>query len=176
MAGSQGPATAAGTGESQTRTVSVDGRTVAYAEYGDPDGTPVLFFHGTPGSRVLGALYDEPARDRGVRVIAPDRPGYGRSSPWPDRTFADAPAFAVPVLDDAGVDRAGVVGFSGGGPHALALAATRGDRVTRVDLVASAAPPDCVEDADHLRTLLRNRSAIIETYRRTGDAYVSGSM
>lgn len=163
-------------GDGRLRTVDADRGRVAYVEYGDPDGVPVLFFHGTPGSRVLGALYDEPARDRGVRVIAPDRPGYGRSSPWPDRTFADAPAFAVPVLDDAGVDRAGVVGFSGGGPHALALAATRGDRVTRVDLVASAAPPDCVEDADHLRTLLRNRSAIIETYRRTGDAYVSGSM
>jgi len=132
--------------EAPIRTVDgPNGRRLAYAEYGDPDGVPVLFFHGTPGSRLLGALYDRPARERGIRLIAPDRPGYGRSAPWRGRTLADTGAFVDPVLDDAGVESAGVVGFSGGGPHALALAATRDERVHSVDLVASAAPPDCVD-------------------------------
>jgi len=130
----------------RTRTVAgPDGRTVAYAEYGDPGGVPVLFFHGTPGSRLLGALFDGPARERGVRLLAPDRPGYGQSDPWRGRTLADTGAVVAPVLDDAGVESVSVVGFSGGGPHALALAATRGERVRSVDLVAGAAPPECIE-------------------------------
>jgi len=129
--------------DARVRTVDTERGRVAYAEYGDPGGTPVLFFHGTPGSRLLGAVYDEAARDRGLRVLAVDRPGYGQSEPWPDRTLADTGAFAVPVLDDAGVDRVGVVGFSGGGPHALALAASHPGRVRRVDLVGGAVPHDC---------------------------------
>jgi pimeloyl-ACP methyl ester carboxylesterase len=120
-----------------------DDRHVAYAEYGDPTGRPVLFLHGTPGSRRLGRLFDTPARREGVRIVAPDRPGYGESSPWPTRDLTDTGAFVAPVLDDAGVDRAGVVGFSGGGPHALAFAATHADRVTSVDVVAGATPPAC---------------------------------
>lgn len=121
------------------RTVATERGEVAYAAYGDPDGAPVFFFHGTPGSRLLGALWDGAARERGVRLLAVDRPGYGRSDPWTGRTLADTADFAVPVLDDAGADRAGAVGFSGGGPHALALAATT-DRVRRVGLVAGAVP------------------------------------
>lgn len=119
---------------------------MAYAEYGAPDGTPVVFFHGTPGSRLLGAVLDAPAKRHGVRVLAPDRPGYGRSDPRSDRTLADAGETVAAVLDDAGIDRAGVVGFSGGGPHALAAAATRPDRVTRVDVVAGSAPPSSLDD------------------------------
>lgn len=122
--------------------VSTDGgRSVSYAEYGASDGTPLVFLHGTPGSRLLGGLFDEDARRSGVRLLALDRPGYGRSSPWPTRTLADTGEFVAAVLDDAGISRAGVVGFSGGGPHALALAATRGDLVREVDVVAGATPP-----------------------------------
>ncbi|MEA5408120.1 alpha/beta hydrolase [Haloarculaceae archaeon H-GB2-1] len=138
-------ATAAGTTASP-QTVPCDGRTVAYAEYGSPDGTPLLFFHGTPGSRILGTLFDSAARERDVRVIAPDRPGYGRSDPWPDRTPTDVGAYVDAILADADVSAAAVVGFSGGATYALALAATRPDVVTAVDLVASPAPP-AVTDA-----------------------------
>lgn len=117
------------------------GRTVSYAEYGSPGGTPVVFLHGTPGSRRLGGLFHGAARDAGVRLLAPDRPGYGESDPWPARTLADTGAFVAAVLDAAGVRTAGVVGFSGGGPHALAAAATLGDRVRDVDVVAGTPPP-----------------------------------
>lgn len=124
------------------RTVPVsDGRTVAYAEYGAADGTPVVLFHGTPGSHVLGELYHEEARRRGVRLLAVDRPGYGDSAPWPDRTPTDAGEYVRGVLDDAGVSRVGVVAFSGGSVHALALAATCEESVTEVDLVSGATPP-----------------------------------
>jgi pimeloyl-ACP methyl ester carboxylesterase len=134
-------------------TVTVDGYTVAYATCGDPDGTPVLFFHGTPGSRLLAGLYDEAATARGVRLIAPDRPGFGRSDHWPGRELADTAAFVEPILDDAGVESAGVVGFSGGGPHALALASAS-DRVRGVDLVSTAVPPECVENPPRVQATL----------------------
>jgi pimeloyl-ACP methyl ester carboxylesterase len=129
---------------------STDGRQVAYAEYGAPDGTPVVFLHGTPGSRLLAGLFDAEARERGVRLLSLDRPGYGRSEPWPGRSLADAGAYVTTVLDDAGVDRCGVVAFSGGAPHALAVAATHGERIRAVDVVAGATPPDV--DAETPRT------------------------
>lgn len=131
-----------------------DHRHVAYAEYGDPAGRPVLFLHGTPGSHRLGRLFADAARRHGVRLLAPDRPGYGDSSPWPERDLTDTGTFVAPVLDDAGVDRAGVVGFSGGGPHALALAATHADRVTSVDIVAGATPPSTPPPTPPVQRLL----------------------
>ena len=77
---------------------------MAYAECGDPGGVPVLFFHGTPGSGLLGALWDDAARQRDLRLLALDRPGYGRSDPWTGRTLADTAGFAGPVLDGAPVE------------------------------------------------------------------------
>jgi pimeloyl-ACP methyl ester carboxylesterase len=129
-------------------------RRVAYAEYGDPDGEAVVVLHGTPGSRLFGALFDDAARRGGVRVLAPDRPGYGRSSPWSDRRLTDTGAFVTSVLDDAGVDRAGVVGFSGGGPHALAVAASHGERVASVDVVSGATTPSLRDGTPTPRRLL----------------------
>lgn len=124
------------------RTVTLaDDRVVAYAEYGDPGGTPVVLLHGTPGSRVLGELFADAAREHGVRLLAVDRPGSGRSSPWPERTLTDTASVVAAVLDDAGIGEAGLVGFSGGAPHALAVAGALGDHVRSVDLVAGATPP-----------------------------------
>ncbi|MFB6123464.1 MAG: alpha/beta fold hydrolase [Haloferacaceae archaeon] len=139
----------------EPRTVTLDDeRRVSYATYGDPDGTPVVFLHGTPGSRRLGALFDAAATQSGVCLVAPDRPGFGASSPWSDRTLDDTAAFIAPVLDDAGVDAAPLVGFSGGGPHALAMAATEPSRVDGVSLVASAVPPSVESDPPRSRRLV----------------------
>jgi pimeloyl-ACP methyl ester carboxylesterase len=131
-----------------------EGRVVGYAEYGDPGGEPMVVFHGTPGSSLLGGLLDAVASDRGVRLLVLSRPGYGPSTHWPGRTLADTGAFVAPVLADAGVDRARFVGFSGGGPHALAVGATHPELVDGVDLVASAAPPSLVENPPATTRLL----------------------
>jgi len=116
-------------------------RTLAYAEYGRPDGAPVVLFHGTPGSRLLGRLFDDAAAEAGVRLLAPDRPGFGQSPPWPDRSMRDAATLVRAVLDDAGVRTAGMIAFSGGCPYALAAAEAL-DRVDSVDVVSGATPPD----------------------------------
>lgn len=135
--------------------VSADeGHRVSYAEYGATAGTPLVLLHGTLGSHRLGQLFAECARRHDVRLLAVDRPGYGRSSPWPTRRLSDTGEFVTPVLDAAGVSRAGVVGFSGGGPCALALAATHGDRVRDVDVVAGATPPSLGRNAPAVQRLL----------------------
>ncbi|NHN49677.1 alpha/beta hydrolase [Halostella sp. JP-L12] len=144
-------------GRDEIRTVTVhrDGdRRLAYAEYGRPDGTPAVFLHGTPGSRRSGELLDAAARESGVRLLAIDRPGYGRSEPWPDRSVRDAGAFVTAVLDDAGIETAGIVAFSGGAPHALAAAAAHPDRIPRVDLVSGATPPEASERTPTVQRLL----------------------
>ena len=66
-----------------------DGRHLGYAEYGDPQGMPLLFFHGTPGSRLRLSHIGPLARDVGVRVLAPERPGFGLSAFQPKRTLLD---------------------------------------------------------------------------------------
>ncbi|MFC7140180.1 alpha/beta fold hydrolase [Halosimplex aquaticum] len=129
-------------------------RRLSYAEYGDPSGEPVVVLHGTPGSRLLGALFDEDARDRCVRVLAPDRPGFGRSADWSGRRPIDAGAWFEALLADADVSTAPVAAFSGGSADGLALAATRGDLVDRLDLVSGAVPPSIARGTPRLQRTL----------------------
>jgi pimeloyl-ACP methyl ester carboxylesterase len=116
-----------------------DGRLLRYAEYGDPDGTPLFYFHGSPGSRFEGWFVDEAARRRGIRVIAFDRPGFG-SDFKPGRTIGDWPDDVVQAADAFGFDRFAILGLSFGGPHALACALRIPERLTSVAIVSSVGP------------------------------------
>jgi pimeloyl-ACP methyl ester carboxylesterase len=122
--------------------VSSDGLRVSYREAGDPDGPAVMYLHGTPGSRmqVTGPV-STVASALGLRIIAPDRPGYGGSSFVPYRVV-DYPAMIARLADSLGIDRFGVVGTSGGGRYAYSCGMVLKDRVRRVALVASTAPSD----------------------------------
>jgi pimeloyl-ACP methyl ester carboxylesterase len=113
-----------------------DGRRVACAEYGDIGGLPVLALHGTPGSRLMFALADRAARDRGIRLIAPERPGYGLSDYRRSETLAQIAEDLSAVADDYGLGRFAVIGVSGGGPYAVAAAAAMPDRISLLALVA----------------------------------------
>ncbi|WP_135365968.1 alpha/beta fold hydrolase [Halosimplex halophilum] len=135
------------------------GRRLAWDEYGVAEGDPVVFLHGTPGSRRLGALVDDAAREAEVRVLAPDRPGFGRSADWPGRRPTDAGDWFGPLLADAGVERARVVGFSGGAADALALGERRPDLVDRVDLVSGAVPPSVAAATPRLQRVLGRLAA-----------------
>jgi len=118
-----------------------DGRLLSYAEYGDPAGKPLFFFHGGNDSRLEAAILHDTARGIGVRIIAPDRPGYGRSTFQPQRTFLDWPNDVAQLADALGIVQLAVAGHSGGGPHAAAVAYAMPDRLTSVTLISSAAPP-----------------------------------
>lgn len=121
------------------RTITLaDGRVLAYEVGGDPDGEPVMFQHGTGDSR----LARHPDEVRGIHLVTVDRPGVGGSTPNPGRTLLDWARDAEALADALGWDRFAVVGWSGGAPHALALATALGDRVTRVALASPLAPFD----------------------------------
>jgi len=117
-----------------------DGRTLGYAEVGDPGGKPLVFFHGFPNSRVLAALFDEVGREEGIRVIAPERPGMGISDPDPDRVLTDWPADVSDLVDELGIEQFAVLGISGGGPYVAVTAAKLPDRVERAGIVCGVGP------------------------------------
>ncbi|MEM8962720.1 MAG: alpha/beta hydrolase, partial [Acidobacteriota bacterium] len=117
-----------------------DGRRLGYADLGTPEGVPFFFFHGTPGSRLGHVEHDALATIPGVRLLLPERPGYGLSDPKPDRTLLDWARDVAQLADHLGIERFAVGGESGGGPHALACAAALGERVSMVILLASPAP------------------------------------
>lgn len=122
-----------------TRTVRLsDGRTIGFEDFGDPEGLPVLFFHGTPGSRLYWELVGpgNAAADAGMRVISTDRPGLGLSSPEPQRSIGSFAFDVAQLVDALEVERFGVLGFSGGAPYALAAAAFMPDRVSAVSIVS----------------------------------------
>jgi pimeloyl-ACP methyl ester carboxylesterase len=118
------------------------GRTLRVVEDGDPGGVPLIAHHGTPGSRLLYEGWVEDATERGIRLIAYDRPGYGGSDRQPGRSVADVAADVEAIADALGLDRILTQGRSGGGPHALACAALLGDRVAAAATLASVAPYD----------------------------------
>jgi len=111
-------------------------------EGGDPAGRAVLVQLGTPGSRVLYGPHLLDAEERGIRLIAYDRPGYGGSTPHPQRTVADCAEDCRAILDALGIDRFAVWGISGGGPHTLACAGLLSGRVVAAATLASPAPFD----------------------------------
>jgi pimeloyl-ACP methyl ester carboxylesterase len=139
-----------------TSTTAADGRTLAFCEWGDPQGAPVFSLHGTPGSR-LGRHPDEGIyRRAGVRMITYDRAGYGRSTRLPGRAMAHAAADVAAVADALGIERFAVTGGSGGAPHALACGALLGDRVTRCASIVGPAPlgPAGLERDEWLRDMV----------------------
>jgi pimeloyl-ACP methyl ester carboxylesterase len=114
------------------RLFAAAGRALGFAEFGDPDGTPVLWCHGGPGSRLEPLWLDESAARAGLRIIGVDRPGYGMSDPLPGRSIRDGVADMIAVAEALSIDRFATVGCSTGGSYALAAAAVVPDRVLAV--------------------------------------------
>lgn len=117
-----------------------DGRTLSYAEFGDPIGYPLMFFHGFPSCRLEAWFLDPIAQRKGIRLIAPDRPGFGRSTFQPNRQFVHYPSDIRALADHLELDRFAILGGSGGGPYALACAKDIPGRLSAVGLLASAGP------------------------------------
>lgn len=125
-----------------------DGRVLSVDDVGDPGGTTVLYLHGVPDSRLSRHPNDGLAATAGVRLLAADRPGCGRSTSHPGRTLgsvADDLAAACRHLD---VDQVAVLAWSAGAPFAVALAARHPDLVTTLGLAAPLVPIDAYDDPD----------------------------
>lgn len=118
-----------------------DGHKLGYAEAGSPTGYPLFVFHGFPGSRLDARALEEVGRRQNIRIIAPDRPGYGLSTYNPMFCIADWPNHVQDLARQLELKRFAVLGGSGGGPYALVCAsAIPSQTLTSVGLLASAGP------------------------------------
>ncbi|CAK7225290.1 hypothetical protein SCUCBS95973_005814 [Sporothrix curviconia] len=118
---SSSPAAPAVDRDSQTVTLP-DGRTLGFAEYGAPDGSPVIYLHGFPSNRLEGQAFDKAAKQHRVRLLSLDRPGMGLSTLQPGRTMLDWPDDVLAFAETQSISKFGVLGASGGGPYVLACA------------------------------------------------------
>jgi pimeloyl-ACP methyl ester carboxylesterase len=116
------------------------GRTLAWRWWGAEGATPVLRLQGTPGSRVTRHPDPRIQADLGVRYLMADRPGYGGSTRLPGRGVAELADDLVALLNAHGIERVPVMGGSGGGPHALAVAARHPERISAVSVIVGSAP------------------------------------
>ncbi len=117
-----------------------DGRVVAWSEWGDPDGRPLLRVPGTPGSRYSIRADRTPWRERGLRVITTERPGYGASTPLPGRGFGEHADDVAAILDHLGLDRVHMVGGSGSAPHELMICQRHPERIAAATILVGIAP------------------------------------
>lgn len=136
------------------------GGVLTFREYGAADGQPVFFFHGWPGESQQGSLIDVAARQQGVRVIAPNRPGIGGSSPQPERSLLDWPPAVGALADALGIGRFRVLGLSGGGPYAHACAWALDQRVMSYATVCGALPAAPGPGRRHLSPVYQGMLAV----------------
>jgi pimeloyl-ACP methyl ester carboxylesterase len=128
-----------------------EGGVIAFEEYGDPNGVPVIFCHGWPSSRTMARLTDDAARDLAIRIVSPDRPGISGSTLQPNRGLGDWPPVVQRLVDHLGIGEFRVLGISGGAPYAYATAAAMPERVRAVAIVSGATP---IVDLAHHEGLL----------------------
>ena len=133
-----------------------DGRSLGYAEYGDPAGKPVFFFQGTPSSRLFHHPDESIAVSLGARIITMDRPGFGLSDFQSDRTLLDWPSDVVELANVLEIDRFAVAGISGGGPYVAACAFRVPHRLTAAAIISGVGPvdsPDAIQGMPRIRRL-----------------------
>lgn len=137
-----------------------NGATVAFCEYGDPNGAPIFFCHGWPSSRTMAELTDDAARQLGLRIISPDRPGIRDSNFHPERTLMDWPPLLRELAAHLQIDRFKVLAISGGAPYAYAAAWMLPDQVEAIAVVSGAPPIAELQDGSGLFTLYNRLLAL----------------
>jgi pimeloyl-ACP methyl ester carboxylesterase len=162
-----------------------DGRVLDVYVDGPEPAIPLLFHNGTPSSGLLYAPFVEEAARRGLRMVSFSRAGYGSSTRNPGRSVADVIPDVAAVLDELGEDRFYTVGWSGGGPHALACAALLPTRLIGAATVGGLAPYDAPgldwmrgmgeENVAGFRAALAGEAALQSTLERIGPSFASVS-
>lgn len=137
-----------------------DGRRLGFAEFGPSDGRPVLFFHGIPGSRLFFQLAELDASRLGVRLIAPERPGYGTSDFLPQRRLVQWADDVRQLADRLRLETFSVAGVSGGAPYSLVCARFLPERIVRAGLVSAMGPVDHPLVVAHMTSRHRFRLAV----------------
>ena len=117
-------------------------RQLGYAEYGSKQGFPIFYFTGGNSSRFEGQWFNQAVDRQGIRLIVPDRPGFGLSTFLSGRRLLDWPDDVIQLADFLSIERFSVFGLSGGGPHVLATLTKAPDRINRAAVVSGTAPPE----------------------------------
>ena len=117
-----------------------DDRTLAYTEHGDLIGTPFFFIHGNPSSRLMRHPDESIVENLGVRIITPDRPGYGYSDFQPKRVLLDFPSDISQLAEALGIKWFSIFGVSAGGPYVAASVYKLGKQITNAAIVSGSAP------------------------------------
>jgi len=132
-----------------------NGGVIAFEEYGDANGVPIIFCHGWPSSRTMARLTDQPARGLGVRIISPDRPGISGSTLQPNRKLIDWPPVVQQLMDHLGIGEFRMLGISGGAPYAYAAGRFIAHRVAAIAVVSGAPPIADLADSEGLLRFYR---------------------
>jgi pimeloyl-ACP methyl ester carboxylesterase len=161
------------------------GRRLAFTDIGEPGWFCALFFHGAPMSRLHLAYLEGRWLAERIRVVSPDRPAYGRSSPQPGRSLADWPSDIAALADALGIDRFAVAGHSSGGPYAVACASLLPRRVSAgivLDGVTDMAWPGAwegyVESESQLMRVADEEAAVawcVERFGADGNGFLTAS-
>ncbi|MFC1970612.1 alpha/beta fold hydrolase [Chloroflexota bacterium] len=140
-----------------------DGRSLGYAEYGAPDGKPIFYFHGFPGSRLDWPFSDanDSAKQLNSRIIAVDRPGMGLSDFKRGREILDWPDDVVELADKLRLDRFAVLGISGGGPYAASCAYKIPERLTTTAIVYGMGPLDAPRIKEGMSWTIPGKHSVI---------------
>jgi pimeloyl-ACP methyl ester carboxylesterase len=141
-----------------------NGARIALDEYGDPTGQPVFFCHGWPSSRSMAVLTDDAARQLGVRIISPDRPGINESEFQKKRTLLDWPLMLQELATQFGIDKFRMLAISGGAPYAYASAWAMPEKIDAVAIVSGAPPISELTGHDGLLRLYRWMLALYRTH------------
>ena len=117
------------------------GRRMCWAAFGDPEGTPLFWFHGSPGGRLqIPAATAREAAQLGLKIVCVARPGVGQSSDHAYMSFRESAGDIAEVADDIGADRFGIAALSGGGPYALACGHEMPHRVEAIAILGGVCP------------------------------------
>lgn len=157
------------------RTIQLaDGRSLAWAEYGDPDGAPLIFHHGIPSSREAAAVLAGAAGRNAVRLIAPDRPGFGYSDPLPERTILDWPEDLEQLADHLELKTFSVASISAGLPYVLAAGLRMPQRLERIALISGLGRIDTAETLEGMSYEWRLIYSLFLKSRRLASLWMRG--
>ncbi len=157
------------------QTIRVDeGCTLAYTDYGDKKGYPVLVHHGLVGS-IIQPDMEERLRGKGVRIISIARPGYGESSVCEMKSYADWAAMMMPLVAALGLSKFDVLGMSAGTPYCYALGALMPDKVQRI-FIYSGLPAMCETDVMNTYPNLQNVKKEYAFYRQSSLEQIAKSL
>ena len=136
---------------------------LAYDDVGDPDGYPLLYFHGFADSRRSRHPDDGIAKALSIRLVAVDRPGFGDSEPDGGADYRRGSDDVLALADELGVEQFSVMGWSSGAPLALACGAVAPRRVWRVGVLAGVPPIEADADVAHaMDELYATRSQLVD--------------